>query len=129
MKREEGTAVATRPLYQRLGGAAGISAIVDDVIDAHVANPLVGHHFRAIKDLDKTKRMARDFFCAGAGGPEKYAGRDMRTAHQGMNVSEAEFVAVVEDVMNVLQRHAIDRDTQNDVLAILNGFRNDILHG
>jgi hypothetical protein len=31
--------------------------------------------------------------------------------------------------MNVLQRHAIDRDTQNDVLAILNGFRNDILHG
>jgi hemoglobin len=119
--------VATRSLYERLGSYAGITAIVEDVIAAHLASPVVGARFQKVKDIEHAKRMARDFFCAGAGGPEKYAGRDMRAAHQGMNVNEREFQAVVDDVMGVLRRHAIDDKTQQDVLAILNGFKGEIV--
>ncbi len=128
MAREE-LAVATRSLYERLGSAAGISAIVDDVIAAHLANPVVGPRFRQVKDLEHTKRMAREFFCAGAGGPQTYTGRDMRTTHRGMNISEQEFLAVVDDIMGVLGRHDIDEMTQKDVLAILYGFKGEIVRG
>ena len=128
MKREDlSTPVAS--LYERLGGGAGITAIVDDVLAAHLANPVVAPRYRNVQDLEHTRRMARDFFCAGAGGPEPYTGKDMRTAHRGMNVSGEEFLAVVDDIMTVLGRHRIDDTTQKDVLAILYGFKNEIVRG
>jgi hemoglobin len=128
MKRED-LSTPARSLYERLGGGSGISAIVDDVMAAHLANPIVGPRYRNVKDVEHTKRMAREFFCAGAGGPETYSGKDMRTAHRGMNASEQEFLAVVDDIMTVLGRHAIDGATQKDVLAILYGFKNEIVRG
>jgi hypothetical protein len=42
----------------------------------------------------------------------------MREAHRGMNISEAEFVAAVDDILAALQRHGIDQSTQKDILAI-----------
>ena len=121
-------AVAVRSLYDRLGGRVGIAAIVDDIIAAHIANPLVGERFKAIQDIDHAKRMACDFFCMGAGGPQKYAGKDMRTAHEGMGVTEREFDAVVDDIVSVLRAHAIDDTTRREVLAILTGFKGEIVH-
>lgn len=126
MKREE-LASTERSLYERLGGSAGISSIVDDVIAAHLANPVVAPRYGNVKDMEHLRRVSREFFSAGAGGPEKYTGRDMRTAHKGMNVSEQEFIAVVDDIMGVLGRHDIDGTTQKDVLAILYGFKNEIV--
>ena len=123
----EAPSAATASLYARLGGSAGISAIVDDVIAAHLANPVVAPRYRNVKDLAQLRRVSHEFFCAGAGGTEKYTGRDMRAAHQGMNVSEQEFLAVVDDVMGVLGRHRIDDTTQKDVLAILYGFKGEII--
>lgn len=114
-------------LYDRLGGAQGIYSIVDDVIDAHLNNPLVSTRFQNVKDLEHAKKMAREFFAAGSGGPEKYTGRDMRAAHQGMNISEQEYLAVMDDIMNALGKHKIDETTQKDVLAILYSLKGEII--
>jgi len=89
-------------LYQRLGGANGIARLVDDVIAAHLINPVVKTRFENIKDLDHAKDMARQFFSAGSGGPETYTGKDMRTAHKGMNISEQEYLAVMDDIVGVM---------------------------
>jgi len=43
---------------------------VDDVMTAHLANPVIKTRFENIKDLDRAKKMARDFFGAGSGGPK-----------------------------------------------------------
>ena len=40
----------TTTLYQRLGGAEGMTLLVDDVIGAHLANPLVKTRFDNVKD-------------------------------------------------------------------------------
>ena len=127
MATETATATLTRTLYERLGSRKGITAIVNDIVDAHLANPVVGEHFRKVKDIERTRRMACEFFCAGAGGPDPYTGKDMRTAHRGMNIDDAQFAAVVDDVMGVLGRHGIDDATQKDVLGILHSLRNDIV--
>jgi hemoglobin len=114
-------------LYDRLGGAAGIAALVDDVIAAHLVNPIVQTRFQNIKDLEHAKKMAREFFVAGSGGPAPYTGRDMRTTHRGMNISEQEYLAVMDDIMNALDKHRIDEATKKDVLAIIYSLKNEII--
>jgi hemoglobin len=117
----------SKSLYERLGGARGISAIVEDVVARHLANPLVQTRFRNVEDLDHLKKMAVEFFAAGAGGPEKYTGKDMRAAHKGMNISEQEYLAVMDDIMEALDKHAIDEATKKDVLAILYSLKGEII--
>ena len=114
-------------LYERLGRHDGIRRIVDDVITSHLANPVVGPRFRAVADLERARRLATEFFCAGAGGPEAYTGRDMLTAHKGMNVSEQEYLAVVDDILGALDRNGVDAGTRTEVLGILYAMKGQIL--
>ena len=52
----------TTSLYQRLGGSEGMARLVDDVVAAHLSNPIVKTRFENVKDLDHLKQMAREFF-------------------------------------------------------------------
>lgn len=115
-----------RTLYERLGGRDGIAAIVNDSIDLHLVNPALAPRFRN-KDVAKLKRLGHEFFCAGAGGPEAYSGRAMREAHSGMNISEQEFMATVDDIVVAMQKHGVSAAEQNEVVGILYSLKNDIL--
>lgn len=117
----------TTTLYTRLGGADGIAGLVDDVMAAHLTNPLVKTRFENIKDLDRAKKMAREFFCAGAGGPETYTGKDMLAAHKGMNISEQEYLAVTDDIVGAMVKHKLSEDTKKDVIAILYSLKDAII--
>ena len=108
-----------KTLYDRLGGKDGITRLVDDAVDAHFANPLIKTRFENTKDVEHAKRMSVEFFCAGSGGPQTYTGRDMVTTHKGMNISSAEYMHVVDDILQVLDSHSIDEESKKDVLAIL----------
>lgn len=114
-------------LYERLGGAKGIASLVDDVMDAHMANPIVKTRFENIKDLGHAKKMAREFFSAGSGGPEAYTGKDMPTAHKGMNISEQEYLAAMDDIVGAMEKHALGEDTRKDVIAILYSLKDKII--
>lgn len=114
-------------LYERLGRAEGIARIVDDVMAAHLGNPVVKTRFENIKDMTHAKRMATEFFCAGSGGPEPYTGRDMLSTHRGMNISEQEYLAVMDDIVGALGRNGIDDETRKDVIAILYSLKGEII--
>jgi len=83
--------------------------------------------FENIQDLDHAKAMARQFFCAGSGGPESYTGKDMLTAHKGMNISEQEYLAVMDDIVSTMEKHRLNQDTQKDVIAILYSLKDQII--
>ena len=117
----------TTTLYQRLGGAEGIARLVDDVIAAHLVNPIVKTRFQNIKDLDNTKNMARQFFGAGSGGPETYTGKDMSTAHKGMNISEQEYLAAMDDIVGAMEKNRLSEDAKKDVIAILYSLKGGII--
>ncbi len=112
----------TRSLFERLGGSSGISAIVDDIVAAHMKNPVIRARFLPyVETPDRMaiiKRHTCEFLEMGSGGPSKYSGKSMRDAHRGMNVSEAEYMAAVDDILDVLKARRIDEQTQKDVLAI-----------
>lgn len=113
-------------LYERMGGGDNIARIVDHILELHLANPLVAHRFRDA-DPVKVKRLAWEFFCAGSGGPQQYTGRDLRTAHTGMSISEEEFVTVVDDIAHAMDRVGIGTDEKNEVLGMLRSMKGEIV--
>jgi hemoglobin len=110
-------------LFERLGGSEGMAAIVDGAVEAHLNNPVIKARFAPY--LQQPERLAVirqhtiNFFSAGGGGPVAYTGRDMPTTHGGMNISPTEYMAVVDDIMGVLEKRGIDDESKKDVLAIL----------
>ena len=107
--------------------ATGISKIVDNVLANHLANPVVRTRFEHARDFEDLRKKAIEFFAAGSGGSEAYTGKDMRTAHAGMNISEQEYMAVMDDIMAALVSNGVDEPTQKDVLAIIYSLKGDII--
>ncbi len=117
----------TTTLYERLGRREGITRITADLMKNHLANPLVKTRYENSKDLERVERRAVEFFCAGTGGPEAYSGQDMVATHKGMNISEQEFMSVIDDAMDALQKNAIDEATRNEVLGVLWSMRREVV--
>lgn len=122
----------TKSLFHRLGGSNGIKAIVDDIVTLHMENPVIRARFRPILETPDRLAVIKNHLCMflemGSGGPGQYGGRSMRDAHKGMNVSETEYMAAIDDILAVLDKHKIDPQTRNDVLAIAYSLKGDILH-
>ncbi len=118
-------------LYDRLGREEGITAIVDDVVEAHMNNPAISARFLPYRDrpeyLAQIKKHTVDFFGAGSGGPQAYKGRDMTTTHRGMNINATEYMHVIDDVMGVLDKHHMDEQTKKDVLAIFYSLKDQMI--
>lgn len=123
--------MSTPSLFERLGGTAGIKAVVDQVVARHMENPTIRARFRPYLETEKleiTKQHLCAFLEAGSGGVAQYAGRSMPDAHRGMNISEAEYLAAMDDIMAALQAQGVDEQTQKDVLAIAFALKGDIMH-
>ena len=120
-----------KSLYERLGGANGIAALVDDIVDNHFKNPAVKARYIHLQEdpeqLTKVRQHTINFLSAGSGGPEEYTGRDMETTHRGMNISEAEFMAVLDDILAAMDKHNYDEQTRKDVLAISYSLKDQMI--
>jgi len=121
--------VAALSLYQRIGGRTKIEGIINDVMANHLRNPVVAPRFANLdpERFERAKAHATDFFCVGSGGPESYKGRDMRTTHAGMNISEQEFVAVLDDILAALDKNLVGPQERQEVLAILYSLKAEVV--
>ncbi len=116
----------TETLYQRLGGTERIAVIVDDAMDRHAVNPLLAPRFSG-KDLPRLKQLGTQFVCMGAGGPQAYEGRDLRTAHAGMNASEQELVAAIDDFVAAMQGQGVGAAEVNEVVGLMYSLKAEVL--
>jgi truncated hemoglobin YjbI len=104
-------------LYQRLGGAGRLAAIVTAAVDRHAANPLLAPRLRG-RDLPRLKHLCVHYLAAGFGGPSTYEGADLREVRAAPG--EREFGALVSDVVATLHEHGIaPRDADDVVDALL----------
>jgi hemoglobin len=120
-------AVVEETLYQRLGGRPVIEKLASDIFDNHKKNPLVKNRY-VNSDPVEVKRLVTEMCCAGFGGPEEYTGKDMVTAHTGMNISDAEFIAVVDDVLDALDANNVGKRERDEILCILYSLKPEIVH-
>ena len=124
-------AQATKSLYDRLGGKAAIVAVVDDFVANCAADKRINTFFAATA-ADKNRLAAFknnlvDQVCEAAGGPCKYKGRDMKSAHAGMGISNADFNALVEDLTKSLNKFKVGKAEQDQLLGVLGPMRSQIV--
>jgi len=127
-KTDGGTTPATseKSLFDRLGGQDAINAVVDDFVGNVAADARINAFF-ANADINHLKQMLKDQICAGSGGPCKYTGKDMKTAHAGMGVKASDFDALVEDLKKSLDKFKVPAKEQGDLLAVLGPMKADIV--
>lgn len=115
-----------RSLYDRLGGKDAITAVVDDFV-ANCAGDDRIKHFFANSDAKNLKEKLVEQICQETGGPCKYTGKDMRTVHTGMKITEADFNALVEDLVKALDKHKVPEKEKNELLTALGGMKGDVV--
>jgi hemoglobin len=125
------SAQGTKSLFSRLGGKKGITAVVNDFVGNVGGDNRINKFFAdTVKDkkrLDKFKDNLVDQICQASGGPCKYKGKDMKTAHKGMGISDADFNALVEDLVKALDKNKVDATSKGELLNALGGMKGDIV--
>ena len=119
------------PLFDRLGGLVAIAAVVDDFLGNVVGDDRINGYFAdTLKSADRVKGLRQgliDLVCVGSGGPCQYKGRDMRTAHKGMSISDLEFDALVDDLVKSLDKFKVPTPEKAALLGVLSPMRGDIV--
>ena len=113
-------------LYQRLGEKPAITAVVDDFVARVAADSRINSRF-ANANIPRLKKNLVDQICAASGGPCTYTGRDMRTAHAGMGITNADFDALVGDLGAALNKFKVPEREKNELLSVLGPMRKDIV--
>ena len=113
-------------LYERLGGTDGITQIASDLVDIHLANPRISPRY-AGSDVAALKNGAATFFIMGTGGPPVYKGKDMLATHKGMNIDSSEFLAVLDDALEALEKNHVGLREKQEVLYILYSMKAEIV--
>jgi hemoglobin len=120
---------APPPLYTRLGGADGVSAIVDSFVDNLLADKRLKKAFSHTPKgpkLDHFKQMMKDQICEMTGGGCHYAGKTMSDAHAGMKVTAAQFDAFVQSLQLALEEKQVAKDDEQQLLEQFNLLKDQI---
>jgi hemoglobin len=115
-------------LYDRLGGKPAIEAVVDQFVQNVAADDRINGFF-ASADIPGLKGKLVDQICQASGGPCTYAGKDMKTAHQGMGIKDEHFNALVEDLVAALDKFNVPEREKNELLGALGPMKGDIVEG
>ena len=125
-KPDTTVAASDKKLFDRLGGLDAIKAVVDDFAANVLADDLVNATFKGV-DPVHFKQMMVDQVCNATGGPCEYKGKDMKTAHTGMKITEAQFNAVVGDLVKSLDKFKVPAKEKGELLAALGGMKDQIV--
>ena len=120
---------AERSLYQRLGGYDVIAAFTTDYVNRIRADPRFAR-FGGGRSTDKKMRDVQlniDYLCKVAGGPMYYLGRDLKTSHLGLNITEDEWKANMQYWAEALDAHKIPQREKEEVLALVEGMKREIV--
>ena len=124
-----------KTLYRRLGGEAGIAAVIDDLLVRAIADPKVNFTRKGTpaewkptpENVARLKKLLVELIGAATGGPQKYTGRSLRESHQGMKISPAEFDAFAADLKASLDKFKVPADEQEELLQIVGSTAVDII--
>jgi hemoglobin len=125
-------ALAQQPppsLYHRLGGYDALAAVTDDFVGRLAGDPQLKHFFGGLS-TDSQKKLRQhvvDFLCNATGGPCVYTGRDMRTAHTGLGITEEDWTIAVKHLVVTLDKFKVPDKEKNEVLGAISGLKGEIV--
>ena len=116
-------------LYKRLGGYDALAAVTDDFIGRLATDPKEGRFFVGLSTDSKVRvrQHVVDFLCVATGGPCKYTGRDMETAHTGLNITEEDWTISVKALTDTLNKFKVPAREQGEVINAIAGLKSRIV--
>ena len=116
-------------LYQRLGGYDGIAAATDDLLARLQADPRIKDYWKgsSLEVRRRGRQLVVDFMVEAAGGPAYYVGRDMKKAHEGMQISAADWAIFMEHAEAMLDHFNIPTRERGEVLGFLASMQDDVV--
>jgi hemoglobin len=126
------TAIAApqeKSLYERVGGYNALAAVVDDFIGRLVTDKQFEKFFIG-QSTDSKKRIRQhilDQFCAATGGPCVYTGREMKTSHAGLGITNAEWDAAAKHLVASLDKFKVPEKEKGELLAFVTSLKKDIV--
>lgn len=115
-----------KSLYDRLGGKPAIQAVVDDFIGNVAADSRINGFF-ANANIPRLNTMLVNQICEATGGPCKYTGASMKTAHTGMGIQSKDFNALVDDLVKTLNKFNVPEKEKGELLGALASMKGDIV--
>ncbi len=119
----------SRTLYERLGGYDAIAAVTKDLMIRIKADSQLGRYYKYRGDdgIQREEQLLVDFLCSSAGGPMYYTGRDMKTLHKGMKLSESDWSALLEHLNATLEAFEVPQAERDDVVAFIQSTKTYIV--
>lgn len=116
-------------LYKRLGGYDALAAVTDDFIGRLATDQTLGRFFKGASDNSKMRirQLVLDQLCAATGGPCVYIGRDMKTAHKGLGITEEDWNIAVKHLIATLTKFKVPENLQKEVAGALTTLKADIV--
>jgi hemoglobin len=138
--------VTESSLYERLGGAFAIAAVVDHFSEAIIHNPIVGEksenaalrewHTNNLGRLPGLKFMRTLWVCNVAGGSQQYAATKpgstplgLEEAHRELKISPAEFDEVAAELGRTLDSFEVPEREKEEVLAAFAAHKGEVTEG
>ena len=118
-----------KSLYERIGGYNALAAVVDDFVGRLVADKQFEKFFAGASN-DSKKRIRQhilDQFCAATGGPCAYTGRDMKTSHTGLGITNADWDAAAKHLSASLDKFKVPEKEKGEILAFVTSLKKDIV--
>ncbi len=119
----------SKTLYERLGGYDAIAAVTKDLMVRIKADPQLGrfYKYRGDDGIQREEQLLVDFLCSSGGGPIYYTGRDMKTLHIGMKLSESDWSALLGNLNDTLEAFQVPQAERDDVVAFIQSTKTDIV--
>lgn len=113
-------------VYEKIGGAAAVDAAVDIFYRRVLSDDSISSFFDTV-DMDRQIAKQKAFLTMAFGGPNSYTGKDMREAHKGMNITEAQFGAVAGHLAGTLEELDVPQNLIDEVMTIAGSTHDDVL--
>ena len=116
-------------LYERLGGYDAIAAVTSDLLPRLTGDAQLGRFWahRGEDGLRREKQLLIDFLCSVTGGPMVYTGRDMKTTHVGMRISEGDWSAFMGHMRATLKAFEVPDQERNEVISFVESTKGEIV--
>jgi len=119
-------APAAKPLYERLGGTPGITAVVEEFVTTTGKDPRIEQFF-VNADIPRLKKLMVEQICQNTGGPCHYTGKTMKESHATMHVKGGDFDAFIDDLTKTLAKLKVPAPETKEVLDAFESLRTEVV--
>ena len=124
--------MATTPeksLYERIGGYDAIAAATDELLKRLTSDPVIGVYWRghSTDSMKRDRQLIVDFLCEAIGGPVIYRGRDMKTSHEGLRITERDWDIFVAHIVATLDHFSVPEQEKQEFLECAGSLKGEIV--